>query len=654
MNIINTLGVLPWIVLASVPPLLILLYFLKLRRVPLEVPSTYLWHRTIEDLHVNSIWQRLRQSLLLFLQLLLIALLIFACLRPGWKGAKLSGGRYIFLVDTSASMSATDVEPSRLETAKARVADLIDQMNSGDVAMIISFSDGAKVEQQFTDNRSALRRKLRQIEPTNRPTNLREALRAADGLANPGRTSVRPTDDPDTIDVQVADPLPAELYIFSDGGFDPVADFALGNLTATYIKIGKEEKPGNVAIASFATERNPEKLDQQQAFARLENYGTDTVTVGVSLYLNDQLRDADEVTLEAGKGKGIQFELLDTDVLEIEEGVLRLEIQHKDDLPLDNVAYAALNMPRRANVLLLTPKNDALRFAVATEEALKIAEVLIESPEFLESDAYATASKAGVYDLIIYDQCVPKAMPQANTLSIGTRPPLEKWNFGETTGPPIIVDTDRAHPLMQLIEVGNVVIVEGFPIETPPGGTSLIDTNIGSVFAVSPREGFEDAVLGFEMFGRNENGDVVVNTDWMRQLSFPIFVQNVLSYLGGARGSLAAPSVKPGQPVKLRARSPIQQQDADKEVVRSVTVELPKRRLGPNPEMFLCLPTRMCWAFTKYEKVAARTSHIDSPSICSTAARAIFKSPQSSPSVKPTCMANRHGSRHARSSGSYC
>ena len=56
-----------------VPPAIVALYFLKLQRQPLEVPSTYLWHRTIEDLHVNSLWQRLRQNLLLFLQLLLVA-----------------------------------------------------------------------------------------------------------------------------------------------------------------------------------------------------------------------------------------------------------------------------------------------------------------------------------------------------------------------------------------------------------------------------------------------------------------------------------------------------------------------------------------------------------------------------------------------------
>src|SRR5262245_3267225 len=138
-----------WTAILAVPPLIVLLYFLKLKRQPLEVPSTYLWHKSIEDLHVNSIWQRLRQSLLLFLQLLLLGLLILALAGPNWRGQTLSGGRYIFVVDNSTSMSANDVRPNRLDEAKRQVGVLIDAMKSGDMAMLISFSDTAKVEQSF-------------------------------------------------------------------------------------------------------------------------------------------------------------------------------------------------------------------------------------------------------------------------------------------------------------------------------------------------------------------------------------------------------------------------------------------------------------------------------------------------------------------------
>ena len=115
----NALPAWQWVLLGLVPPIIFLLYFLKLRRVPVEVPSTYLWSKTLEDLHVNSLWQRLRNNLLMYLQLLLALLLLLSCLRPGCKGNELMGERFIFLIDQSASMSAVDTPEgiSRLEVA---------------------------------------------------------------------------------------------------------------------------------------------------------------------------------------------------------------------------------------------------------------------------------------------------------------------------------------------------------------------------------------------------------------------------------------------------------------------------------------------------------------------------------------------------------
>ncbi len=214
MSWISALSLGEWLVLGLVPPAILMLYFLKLRRKPVEVPSTFLWRRTIEDLHVNSIWQRLRQNLLLYLQLLFLTAIILACLRPGWNGSSTSGKRWIFLIDNSASMQATDESPSRLEHAKKLVKEQIKSMRSGDVAMVLAFSDRADVRQGFTADRQRLTAAVNAIEPTNRTTELLEALRASAGLANPGRASFGGVND-----VVVADALPASLYIYSDGGF---------------------------------------------------------------------------------------------------------------------------------------------------------------------------------------------------------------------------------------------------------------------------------------------------------------------------------------------------------------------------------------------------------------------------------------------------
>src|SRR6516225_308720 len=63
------------LILLLVPLAILLLYFLKLKRKPLAVPSTFLWRKSIEDLHVNSLLQWLRQNVLLLLQLLAVLFL---------------------------------------------------------------------------------------------------------------------------------------------------------------------------------------------------------------------------------------------------------------------------------------------------------------------------------------------------------------------------------------------------------------------------------------------------------------------------------------------------------------------------------------------------------------------------------------------------
>src|SRR5262249_55009172 len=100
----SPLGGLEWGVLAGIPVAIIALYFLKLRRRPVQVPSTLLWRRSLEDLHVNSLFQRLRRNLLLFLQLLVVCLAMLALTGPRIKGTSQPGQRFVLAIDNSASM----------------------------------------------------------------------------------------------------------------------------------------------------------------------------------------------------------------------------------------------------------------------------------------------------------------------------------------------------------------------------------------------------------------------------------------------------------------------------------------------------------------------------------------------------------------------
>ncbi len=538
----NMLGWWQWAILLAVPPAIISLYFLKLRRRPVEVPSTYLWSRSIEDLHVNSIWQRLRRNLLLLLQLLLLLLLIVALLRPAWRGEQLIGHRLVFLIDNSASMKATDERPNRLERAKRRALALVDEMRSGDVGMVISFADTARIEQMRTGDRAALGRAIRAIKPTDRSTSLVEALQVAAAQADP-RQIAQAAEEENTTAV---DSLPATAYILSDGGFGPVSESTLGNLRPVYIPIGRSS-PANVAILTFAVRRHESQEDYLRALARLKNFSPKKVDVEVTLRLDGKLKDADRVAIEPGQTRRIAF-----DLGEVDSGVLRLSVAARDCFAVDDEAWVAVNPVRPAEVLLVTPGNQPLELALTTRSAAKLAHVVVEPTSFLKTQQYATAAAGGADDLIIYDRCRPTTMPQANTLFIGNVPPGEGWSRGEPVAAPRIIDTDPTHPMMQWLAMDDVVLREGRPIGVPPGGDILIDSDAGPMLVIAPRETFQDAATGFLLVEEEEGGQVG-RTTWPIRPSFPMFVLNTLGYLGGGVQEPGHRSARPGHPITLEA-----------------------------------------------------------------------------------------------------
>ena len=79
----------------------------------------------------------------------------------------------------------------------------------------------------------------------------------------------------------------------------------------------------------------------------------------------------------------------------------------------------------------------------------------------------------------------------------------------------------------------------------------LVDSDAGPLLALAPREGFEDAVLGFALIG-----DGTMGSNWPVRLSFPVFVLNLLEYFGGGRDALNIQNVRPGQSVTFRLDTP--------------------------------------------------------------------------------------------------
>ena len=143
-------------------PTLVVLYFLKLRRRDVEISTTLLWKKAIQDLQANAPFQKLRRNILLLLQLLVLGAAILALGQPRFGGEQVQGSLHVIMIDRSASMQGDDGPGSRLDAAKKQAKALVDSMREGgvltgqdeaDKALVIAFDSSAGVLQSLTAER---------------------------------------------------------------------------------------------------------------------------------------------------------------------------------------------------------------------------------------------------------------------------------------------------------------------------------------------------------------------------------------------------------------------------------------------------------------------------------------------------------------------
>lgn len=80
-----------------------------------------------------------------------------------WEDTERQGTDILFAIDTSNSMLAADVRPSRLERAKLAVADLVEQFD-GDRAGLVAFAGEAFLQSPMTMDRGAFERSLHELD----------------------------------------------------------------------------------------------------------------------------------------------------------------------------------------------------------------------------------------------------------------------------------------------------------------------------------------------------------------------------------------------------------------------------------------------------------------------------------------------------------
>lgn len=520
------------------------LYFLKLKRREHVVSSTLLWQRTINDLTANSPFQKLRSSILLFLQLLLLAMAAFALARPMMNLAGSKGGDIILLVDVSSSMNTKEAGGTRLDLAKNAAKGIIHRMPKLDSMMILTFAGQCTVRKSFTSSKSDLERAVDQIAPGEGATNLEEALSVAIGM---GRSRGLVGKDKQRI------------VILSDGGFEDPADLKVdGHITATGIRIFRGKEPGsptdsfeiplqfvsvgkstrNAAITHLDTRTTAE--DSAEIFVSVENFSDDSIEADLSLYdrgpdgKGDQLVNAVSISLEP-KGKALAKTSRVFQIPQVADTLLEFTLDVSDDLPADNHAWIPLRKPRPPSVLLVTNGNIFLKKALAPDsDQAQFAEI---SP-----DDYPSGIS---FDVTVFDNWAPAVLEPGSYIFIGKPPPIKGVEPIGYVEHPVVLDWDHSHPLARFLDFSRVELRRALHCKLPKHARQIVEGDrCPLIFAVSELD-TRVVCVAFDVI--DDEGRL--NTTWPFYVSFPVFFSNAVSWLNPELYGSAGATIPVGSPI---------------------------------------------------------------------------------------------------------
>jgi hypothetical protein len=483
--------------LAILAPMIIVLYFLKLKRQELLVSSTVLWQQSIQDLRVNSPFQRIRRNLLLFIQLLILLVAVLALARPLMNLQQQESKRVIVLIDTSASMATEEMDGSRLDAAKKGALELVENMLSQDQMALIRFAAQASVVSSFTSDRVRLRQLINELDVEATETHLKEALNIGFSLAK----------------VQTDEKSKAEIHLFSDGRFADTAGFLQQTGEVKYHPTGKQSR--NVGIIALDVGYVSGDESASEVFFSVENFDALEAELTAEFHFNDALIGARKYKVPQGlRVSGL------APAVGGQEGVLRVRLVSGDPFPLDNTGYAAIRQPEKIKVLIVGTGDFFLNQALGVAST-KLSRVAPSDygPKMAEE-----------HDVVLFDGWAPKEAGKGSFIFHNCHPGLADLGVGAEVEGPAILDYDRTHPVMRFFSLAEVFVLRMKKVKPPKWMRVLAQTDEGPLILCSEQEDFRCLYLPLH---------ASTDSNLSAQGTFPIFVVNALRWLptSGIKGA---------------------------------------------------------------------------------------------------------------------
>ncbi len=227
-----------------------ILYLIQSRYRPQVVASLLLWKRMARDLEAEASWRRPRWDWLLVLQLLVALCAALALARPAILGG--GGQRLVVVLDTSASMAARDVPPTRFAAARQQV---VDTVNAAAADARVSLVSAGLKPRVLVENGSpaTVLSALDGLQPEPNAADLASAIRVAAGIAAPAAANG------------------SQVVVLTDGAME--LEIPQQSVPVAFKLVGGGGQ--NVAISEVTLRRPIDRADYLAGFARVVNFGPD-------------------------------------------------------------------------------------------------------------------------------------------------------------------------------------------------------------------------------------------------------------------------------------------------------------------------------------------------------------------------------------------
>jgi von Willebrand factor type A domain/Aerotolerance regulator N-terminal len=495
--------------------LTVLFYILKLRRRPVAVPFSRIWERILRDKEATTWWSRLKRLLSLLLQLALLLLLILALGDPRIAGSLLKGRNMVVLVDASASMKATDVQPRRIDVAKEEVKKLVRGLGGSDRMLIAQMDAALTPLSTMTGESADLQLAADQIRATDTRADFKRGLRFA-------LDSLRGLSKP-------------EIVVVSDGALGDPKEIARGldleGVDLRYVPVGKSGK--NVAITEFSVRRYPLDKSRYEVMLEVTNTNDEPADVELTLIGDGQVVDVTRLSLQPNERLPRFYKDL-AGASRTLEASIKLANGQPDELPADDHAYALMPERRRSRVLVVTPGNTYLEAALLLDEYLDVTTV-----------PPAKYPPSGSFDVTIFDGVAPP-LAQNTGSSLYLNPPEEgaPIKLGKVISDFGFDVWDKKHPILRWMSMGDIQVAAGHAFKPEKEDRVVGASALGPILVTGRRAGRKFVALGFDP----RNSDFVLRVAW------PLFLLNTIndfveedtsyvsSYLTGEVWRIPAPS----------------------------------------------------------------------------------------------------------------